>query len=70
MKLISVNVGQPRKVDYKSHVVLTRIYKSAVSGTVKLRQTNLEGDGRADLTVHGGVNRAAYVYPAEHYPYL
>jgi MOSC domain-containing protein YiiM len=69
MKLLSVNVGRPRQVNYKGHAISTGIYKSAVTGPVHLRQTNLEGDGQADLTVHGGVDKAVYVYPAEHYPF-
>ncbi len=69
MILISVNVGQPRPVRYQDRTILTGIYKSPVSGPDAVHQTNLEGDGQADLTVHGGVDKAVYVYPAEHYPY-
>jgi MOSC domain-containing protein YiiM len=34
-----------------------------------LRRTNLDGDRQADLSVHGGPNKAAYAYPSEHYGY-
>ncbi len=47
----------------------TGICKKPVSGTVTLRTLNLEGDRQADLTVHGGVHKAVYGYPAEHYEY-
>jgi MOSC domain-containing protein YiiM len=43
--------------------------KKPVSGAVKVGRLNLEGDRQADLTVHGGVDKAVYAYPSEHYPY-
>ncbi|NJN85952.1 MAG: MOSC domain-containing protein [Leptolyngbyaceae cyanobacterium SL_7_1] len=67
MKLLSVNVGLPREVSWKGKTVLTGIFKEPVQGRVKLRSLNLEGDGQADLTVHGGVDKAVYAYPVEHY---
>lgn len=69
MKLISVNVGLPRTVTWQGQSVTTGIFKEPVSGPVKLRRLNLEGDRQADLTVHGGTEKAVYVYPAEHYDY-
>ena len=47
----------------------TGIYKTPVSGSVRVGTLNLEGDEQADLTVHGGVNKAVYAYPSEHYEY-
>jgi MOSC domain-containing protein YiiM len=47
--------------------VTTGIYKSAVQGRVSLRRLNLDGDGQADLSVHGGEFKAVYCYPHEHY---
>ena len=67
MKLLSVNVSLPRPVDYQGRTVETGIFKSPVSGRVPVRRLNLDGDGQADLTGHGGVNRAVYAYPYEHY---
>ena len=67
--LISVNVGLPRTVGWKGREVTTGIFKEPVSGRVKLRTLNLDGDGQADLSVHGGPDMAVYAYPAEHYPY-
>src|SRR5689334_25440415 len=68
-KLISVNVGLPRQVISHGKPVLTGIFKSPVAGRVLVRALNLEGDRQADLSVHGGPDKAVYAYPAEHYPY-
>jgi MOSC domain-containing protein YiiM len=67
MQLISVNVGQPRKVPWRGKQVSTSIFKSPVAGPVMARHHNLDGDRQADLTVHGGADKAIYVYPSEHY---
>jgi len=67
MKIISVNVGLPRSVRSGDRDVTTGIFKSAVAGPRMLRRTNLEGDGQADLENHGGVAKAVYAYPSEHY---
>jgi MOSC domain-containing protein YiiM len=69
MKLVSVNVGLPRDVISKGRVVTTGIFKDPVEGPVRLRTLNLDGDRQADLKVHGGVHKAVYAYPAEHYDY-
>jgi MOSC domain-containing protein YiiM len=69
MRLISVNLGQPRAVEYRGDLVETGIFKQPVTGRVRVGRTNLEGDRQADLTVHGGVDKAVYAYPAEHYPF-
>jgi MOSC domain-containing protein YiiM len=69
MKLISVCVGVPREVSWKGKSVTTGIFKQPVAGRVMMRSLNLEGDQQADLTVHGGVEKAVYAYPAEHYNY-
>ncbi|MEH1901629.1 MAG: MOSC domain-containing protein [Nostoc sp.] len=69
MKLISVNVGLPCEVTWKGKTVSTGIFKEPVSDRVMLRSLNLDGDGQADLTVHGGADKAVYLYPFEHYEY-
>jgi MOSC domain-containing protein YiiM len=69
MKLISVNVSLPKEIHYKRETVTTGIFKAPVQERVMLRELNLDGDGQADLTVHGGVHQAVYVYPVEHYDY-
>ena len=69
MQLISVCVGLPSEVLWKGKPVTTGIFKQPVTGRVMMRSLNLEGDRQADLTVHGGAEKAIYAYPAEHYPY-
>ena len=69
MKILSVNVGLPREVTWQGKVVTTGIFKEPVNAPVTMRTLNLEGDQQADLTVHGGVNKAVYAYPSEHYGY-
>jgi MOSC domain-containing protein YiiM len=69
MKLISVCVGVPREVNWKGKPVTTGIFKQPVDGRVMMRSLNLDGDRQADLTVHGGVEKAIYAYPMEHYAY-
>ncbi len=69
MKLISVNVGLPREIARRGKTVTTGIFKTAVDGPVELRRHNLDGDGQADLSVHGGPTKAVYVYPMQHYAY-
>jgi len=69
MRLVSVNVGLPREVAWKGRSVSTGIFKEPVQGRVMLRRLNLDGDRQADLSVHGGADKAVYAYPAEHYNY-
>ena len=69
MKILSVQVGRPRPVTFDGHVTRTGIYKSPVDGPVRVGILNLEGDEQADLTVHGGLSKAVYAYPHEHYPF-
>ena len=69
MKIVSVNVGLPREVTSQGKLVTTGIFKNAVNGPIMMRKLNLDGDGQADLTVHGGASKAVYAYPSEHYDY-
>ena len=69
MKAISVNVGLPREVTWHGRSVSTGIYKEPIEGRVTVRKLNLDGDRQADLTVHGGEQKAVYCYPSEHYGY-
>ena len=69
MKVLSVNVGLPRKVLYNGQIINTAIFKDPVKGPIMLRKLNLDGDRQADLTVHGGIDKAVYSYPVEHYDY-
>jgi MOSC domain-containing protein YiiM len=69
MKLISVNVGLPREVTAGGKTVRTSIWKYPVEGKVHVSTLNLDGDQQSDLSVHGGVDKAVYLYPSEHYAY-
>jgi len=69
MKLVSVNTGLPRETAWQGGTVTTGIFKKPLSGRVKVRRLNLDGDRQADLSVHGGPSKTAYAYPSEHYPY-
>ena len=69
MKLISLNVGLPRIVESNGQSVTTGIFKDPKQGPVMLRTLNLDGDRQADLKVHGGVSKAVYGYPVEHYKF-
>lgn len=69
MKVLSVNVGLPRTVSFNNQIVTTGIFKSPINKKLKVTKLNLEGDAQADLSVHGGFDKAVYSYPVEHYPY-
>ena len=68
-RLLSVNVGLPRDVQWKGRTVRTGIWKTAVKGRCRVRRLNVEGDGQGDLTGHGGENRAVFVYQIDSYHY-
>src|SRR5882672_1960636 len=69
MKILSIQVGRPRTVTLGGHQTQTGIYKNPVHGQIRVGTLNLDGDEQADLTVHGGVNKAVYAYPSEHYEF-
>ena len=69
MKLISVNVGLPREVNWQGRTVSTGIFKEPIEGSVMMGTLNLDGDKQADLSVHGGVSKAVYTYPIEHHEF-
>ena len=70
LRLLSVNLATERVVRHRGREVRTGIYKEPAAGRVRLRTLGLEGDFQADPSVHGGPEKAAYVYPSEHYPYF
>jgi MOSC domain-containing protein YiiM len=69
MKLISINVGLPRDITVAGKTVRTSIWKYPVQGRIRVSTLNLDGDQQSDLSVHGGVDKAVYLYPSEHYSY-
>jgi ferredoxin-NADP reductase/MOSC domain-containing protein YiiM/ferredoxin len=68
-RLLSVNVGMPRDVEWEGRTVRTGIWKTSVEGRRMVRHLNVDGDGQGDLLGHGGVNRAVFVYQVESYQY-
>jgi MOSC domain-containing protein YiiM len=69
MRVLSVNAGLPREVQWRGKAVRTSIFKAPVSGRVRVMRQNLQGDQQSDLSVHGGVDKAVYAYPSEHYAF-
>lgn len=68
-RLLSVNVGLPRDIEWKGRTVHTGIWKNPVRGHCRIGRLNLDGDGQGDLAGHGGEQRAAFVYQIESYRY-
>jgi MOSC domain-containing protein YiiM len=68
-KILSVNVSLPKEIDFEGQKVTTGIFKKPVERRLMLKTLNLDGDRQADLTVHGGPDKAVYAYPIEHYEY-
>jgi MOSC domain-containing protein YiiM len=68
MKLHSINVSQPRLVPYRGQTVAAGIFKEPVEGRVPIHRLGLDGDVQVDRRYHGGLNKAVYAYPQEHYP--
>tara|TARA_B110000977_G_scaffold120770_2_gene155432 strand:+ start:7944 stop:8609 length:666 start_codon:yes stop_codon:yes gene_type:complete len=66
MKIESIHVGKPKAFQGD---ILSSIEKSLVQGSIRLNHENLVGDQQSDLTVHGGVDKAVYAYPQQHYAY-
>jgi ferredoxin-NADP reductase/MOSC domain-containing protein YiiM len=68
-RLLSVNVGLPRDIEWKGRTVHTGIWKEPVRGRCRVGRLNLDGDGQGDLAGHGGEQRAVFVYQIESYRY-
>jgi ferredoxin-NADP reductase/MOSC domain-containing protein YiiM len=68
-RLLSVNVGLPRDIEWKGRTVHTGIWKEQVIGRRRVNRLNLDGDGQGDLAGHGGEQRAVFVYQIESYRY-
>jgi MOSC domain-containing protein YiiM len=63
-KVLSVNVSLPKEVPYRGKTITTSVFKEPVEGRVTLRSSNLDGDGQADLSVHGGVHKGPTCTPS------
>lgn len=68
-RLLSVNVGLPRDIEWNGRTVHTAIWKDPVPGRCRVRRLNLDGDGQGDLAGHGGEQRAVFLYQIESYRY-
>ena len=68
-RLVSVNVGLPRDIEWKGRTVHTGIWKNPLPGRCRVGRLNLDGDGQGDLAGHGGEQRAVFVYQIESYRY-
>ncbi|WP_078409774.1 MOSC domain-containing protein [Priestia abyssalis] len=69
INVLSINIGMPQEMPFQNKRIQTGINKNPVSGPVFVSHLHMEGDGQADLTVHGGVDKAVCVYCFDHYPY-
>jgi MOSC domain-containing protein YiiM len=69
VKLLSINAGLPREVEWRGKTVRTSIFKAPLAGRIRVTRLNLEGDRQSDLSVHGGADKAVYAYPSEHYAF-
>ena len=69
MQVLSVNRTAAEWRQIKGRRVLTAIGKRPVSGAVAVGPLGLEGDEQADPSVHGGINKAVYLYPHAHYAF-
>lgn len=67
--VLSIQVAQARKVMISGRVILTAIHKAPMAGVVTVAALGLSGDEQADLSVHGGLEKAIYAYPSEHYDF-
>lgn len=68
-QLISLQIGSARRARINGRSVLTAIHKIPVTGPVSVLRLGLVGDEQADLSVHGGLDKAVYAYPGEHYAF-
>ncbi len=68
MKLLSVNIAAPRRVEFNGQTTTTGIFKEPIAGRVRVSKLTIDGDHQVDRRCHGGFNKAVYAYPSEHYP--
>src|ERR1700741_1896276 len=68
-RLLSVNLGLPRDIEWQGKTVHTAVWKTPVQGRRLVRRLNIDGDGQGDLNGHGGEHRAVFVYQIDSYRY-
>lgn len=69
MRIVSLNIARPAQIPWRGRMIATGIYKEPVAGPRRVTRLRIEGDFHADLSAHGGLNKAVYGYPHEHYAY-
>jgi MOSC domain-containing protein YiiM len=69
MRVVSLDVGLPREAEWHGQTVRTSTIKKPVDGPLQVTTLNFVGDEQSDLSVHGGIDKAVYVYPSRHYEY-
>ena len=69
MNVLSVNVGIPTTITWGNRTFETGIYKHPTTDRLSVTNLNLSGDAQADLTVHGGLDKAVYAYDTAHYSF-
>ena len=67
MKVLSINISEPKKITFNGKELITSIYKMPIDKEVEVGQLGIEGDRQADLQVHGGYDKAVYAYSHSHY---
>lgn len=69
MKVVSLNVSKTIEVPWEGKMIQTGIYKKPVTRPLEIKGINVEGDDQGNRKTHGGIDRAVYAYPMEHYEY-
>lgn len=69
LRVLAVNLATAGPLAVGDRTVLSGIGKRAVDGPVRVGPLGLAGDEQADPSVHGGLDKAVYAYPSEHYPF-
>ena len=67
MKILSINISEPKKVIFNGKELITSIYKKPIEGSIEVTDVGLVGDRQADMKVHGGYDKAVYAYSYKHY---
>jgi MOSC domain-containing protein YiiM len=68
-RIVSLNTARARRIDAGGHSFVSAIGKRPVAEAVRVHTLGLDGDERADPSLHGGLSKALYAYPHEHYPF-
>ncbi len=69
MHLVSTNVGDAATITFNGKEIRTGIFKHQVNGPIRLGKEDVETDAVVDRRYHGGIDKACYLYSADHYPF-